>query len=157
MDQRTLYPVNQAGEGQRMFSSQMEVISIFELFLTNYTFVDFSKDGQMASIFAAKAKRLCNSSQGGPPSERVSLQNIWFRKTFLIRPDDHVAWRAQLDPQADVDVEDVLLVAVGQRFSQDQISNQPGADEKSVRLKEIFFHYRQCGSGKGRDVSRVPK
>jgi hypothetical protein len=37
------------------------------------------------------------------------------------------------DPQADVDVEDVLLIAAGERFSPDQIGNQPGADEKSVR------------------------
>jgi len=53
-----------------------------------------------------------------------------------------------------VDVEDILLVAAFQRFSQDKIGNQPGADEKSVRLKETLL---PLSAGKSKDVSGVPK
>lgn len=134
MDQRTLCP-SAGGKGTACFPVRWK-ISIFGLFGTNYTFVDFSKDGQMARIFCGQGEKACQASL---PSERVSLQNIWDRQTFVIRPDDHIAWRAPLDPQADVDVEDVLLVVAYQRFSRDKIGNQPGADEKSVRLKETLL------------------
>lgn len=62
-------------QGHRMFSCQMED-KHFDLFGTNYTFVDFSKDGQMARIFCGQGEKACNSSQASLPSERVSLQNI---------------------------------------------------------------------------------
>jgi hypothetical protein len=50
-----------------------------------------------------------------------------------------LSFDAPLDPQADMDVEDLLLVTACQRFSQDKIGNQPGADEKSVMLKETLL------------------
>jgi hypothetical protein len=58
MDQRTLYPVNLA-EGKATACFLSDGRQAFSISLVrNYTFVDFSKDGQMARIFAAKAKRL---------------------------------------------------------------------------------------------------
>jgi len=53
-----IIPVNLAGgKGAVCFPVRWKT-SIFDLFGTNHTFVDFSKDGQMARTFAAKAKRL---------------------------------------------------------------------------------------------------
>jgi hypothetical protein len=95
--------------------------SIFDLFGTGreYSLVDFTDNGRYIRRFEGEAKKL------NIPLKTIHLQHeehargVWERDAALIRPDDHVAWRAKLGGTVgeadDLDVENVLLVAVGQR------------------------------------------
>lgn len=91
--------------------------SIFDLFGRDYTFIDFSSDGRFSQQFAAKATEL------NIPLKIVNLPHephahqIWGRDAFVIRPDDHVAWRASVDGEIIPDIESVLLIAVGRKSS----------------------------------------
>lgn len=134
-----IIPVNLAGgKGAACFPARWKT-SIFDLFRTNNTFVDFPKDGQMARILAAKAKRLVIPLKPVylPNESHCKTSGIGRRSSFGLTII--IAWRAPLDPQPDVDVEEVLVVAACKRFSRDKIGNQPGADEKLVRLKETLL------------------
>jgi hypothetical protein len=101
--------------------------SIFDLFSSNYTLIDFSKDGKWAKMFHSVAKTLAIPLKAVLLPNEAHAQSIWGRAAFLIRPDDHVAWRAASDAQAEVDIEEVLLIAVGQRCPKDQIGSEPGS------------------------------
>ena len=103
--------------------------SIFDLFGRYYTFIDFSKDGKVAKTFEAMAKSLAIPLKVVCLPNEAHAQDVWGRSAFLIRPDDHVAWRAPSDPQAEVDVEDILLIVVGRRCSPKQNSSRLGASE----------------------------
>ena len=89
--------------------------SIFDLFGTYFTFIDFSSEGKLAQQFGVVAKDM------GIPLKRVHLphehhaRKVWERDGVLIRPDDFVAWRTPLISTTPVDAEDVLLVAVGRK------------------------------------------
>jgi hypothetical protein len=100
--------------------------------------IDFSEEGKLANTFQSLAKSLAIALKVVLLPNEAHAQNIWGRAAFLIRPDDHVAWRAPLDAQAYVDVEEVLLTAVGQTCSKDQIGCQTGYDTKSAVIKGHF-------------------
>jgi hypothetical protein len=95
--------------------------SIFDLFGTGreYSLVDFTDDGRYIRRFEPMARKLHIPLKTIHLHEEEHTRAIWERDTALIRPDDHVAWRAKLgSTEKDVDgldVENVLLVAVGQR------------------------------------------
>jgi hypothetical protein len=97
--------------------------SIFDLFGTGreYSLVDFTHDGTYIRRFepAVKSLNIPVKTIHLPDEEHARL--VWERDAVLIRPDDHVAWRAKLgSTEKDVDsldVENVLLVSVGQRES----------------------------------------
>jgi hypothetical protein len=94
--------------------------SIFDLFGPDFTLIDFSSDGDFSRHFERQAAILhIPLKVVNLPREKHARQ-IWDREAFLIRPDDHVAWRASIDGKIP-DVESVLLTAVGQKsaFSQD--------------------------------------
>jgi hypothetical protein len=83
-----------------------------------YTLVDFTSDGSYMTKFRPVAQAL------GIPVKYVHLtdeshaRKVWEREAVLVRPDDHVAWRAPSAlEQSDLDVENILLIAVGQRQS----------------------------------------
>lgn len=112
--------------------------SIFDLFGRDYTVVDFSPDGRFSERFAGKAAEL------DVPLKVVALPNetharrIWGRDAFLIRPDDHVAWRAE-GGRGEItaeDVENVLLVAVGKKdmaIDQTRVTESEAATERIAR------------------------
>ncbi|KAI8931147.1 hypothetical protein NX059_011500 [Plenodomus lindquistii] len=93
--------------------------SIHDLFGTGqeYTLVDFTADGLYVHSFQPAAKTL------GVPLRLVHLPNeehvhqIWQRDAVLVRPDDHVAWRATLGPK-DLDAGQILRVAIGKEEAQ---------------------------------------
>ncbi|KAF2186232.1 hypothetical protein K469DRAFT_749850 [Zopfia rhizophila CBS 207.26] len=91
--------------------------SIYDFFGPDYTIVDFSEDGLVASNFEEVATRFAI------PLKKLHLPNerhahsIWERQAVLVRPDDHVAWRAPSDPATAIDVEHILKVATGQASS----------------------------------------
>ena len=92
--------------------------SIFGLFGSgpDYTHINFTKSGVYATPFANKAHEL------GVPLKMVLLpgeehaRKIWERDAVLVRPDDHVAWRAKIAAGELLDaseVEGILYKAVG--------------------------------------------
>jgi hypothetical protein len=95
--------------------------SIFDLFGTGreYTLVDFTNDNRYTRRFEEEATKLKIPLKAVHLLDEQHARTIWERDAVLIRPDDHVAWRSKLDStEKDVevlDVEDALLVAVGQR------------------------------------------
>jgi hypothetical protein len=107
--------------------------SIFDLFGRDYTFVDFSPDGRFSRQFAAKAAELDIPLKIVDLSHESHAHQIWGRDAFLIRPDDHVAWRASADGKILPDVEGVLLVAVGRKsvaLDQSRMTDNEAATER---------------------------
>jgi hypothetical protein len=94
---------------------------IFDLFGTGreYTLVDFTDEGRYIRRFEGEAKKLNIPLKAIHLQDEEHARSVWERNAVLIRPDDHVAWRAKLGGTAGevdgLDVEDVLLVAVGQK------------------------------------------
>ncbi|PVH95457.1 hypothetical protein DM02DRAFT_149202 [Periconia macrospinosa] len=91
--------------------------SIFDLFGTGaeFTLVDLSVAGEYAKAFAAAAAR----AEPKLPLKTLHLPNephlrrVWERDAVLVRPDDHVAWRAPEEQAAVVDADAVLATAAG--------------------------------------------
>ncbi|KAI1498337.1 FAD binding domain-containing protein [Biscogniauxia marginata] len=92
------------------------VTSIFDIFGQGreYTLVDFTKDGRFASVFAPAAeKRHIPLKMVRLPDEE-HVRKIWERDAVLVRPDDHVAWRASVTGDVDnVHPEKILDVVTG--------------------------------------------
>lgn len=91
--------------------------SIFDLFGPWFTFVDFSSNGSESGKFAAAAEKLGIPLKVVHLPDEAHVRKIWSRDGVLVRPDDHVAWRSPLGADAKVDVEEVLLVAVGRKMA----------------------------------------
>lgn len=95
--------------------------SIFDLFGTGnqYSLIDFTHDGRFIRKFESEAKRLSIPLKAIHLPDEEHARVVWERDAVLVRPGDHVAWRAQVgDMGSDVEVidaEHVLLVAVGQQ------------------------------------------
>lgn len=92
--------------------------SIFDLFGTYFTCVDFSAAGSFARQFSAAAKKLDVLLKPVHLPSETHARQIWGHDCVLIRPDDHVAWRLSERSTKPVDFEQILLVAVGQRTYQ---------------------------------------
>ncbi len=87
--------------------------SIFDLFGRAYTCVDFSEHGGFAAEFAEVAKELQMPLEIVHLPKEKHVRAVWGRDAFIIRPDDHVAWRAGIDGKVPVDLRKVLAVVVG--------------------------------------------
>ncbi|KAK5064728.1 hypothetical protein LTR84_000562 [Exophiala bonariae] len=92
--------------------------SIFDLFGQGpaWTLVDFTQSGDHIKQF----KSVLSSLRAKIPLEFVHLpdeshvRKIWEREAVLVRPDDHVAWRAPTGDGLDIDPEKILLIVTGQ-------------------------------------------
>ena len=90
--------------------------SIFDLFGSGkeYSLVDFSSDGRWIEAVAALTKEM------GLPLRRVHLpeethaRQIWERDAVLVRPDDHVCWRAPVNGKVEgTNLKQVLKTVTG--------------------------------------------
>lgn len=90
--------------------------SVFDMYgsLEAYTLVDFTKDASFAGRFESEA------AEAGIPLKVVNLpgeshvRTIWERDAVLIRPDDHVCWRAAQNGDASsIDVRSILKKVAG--------------------------------------------
>ncbi|KAL7785502.1 FAD binding domain-containing protein [Trichoderma ceciliae] len=107
--------------------------SIFDLFGQGYTIIDFSEEGKWADAFDDAAKRLEIPMKRVHLPQEKHVRNIWERNAVLVRPDDHVAWRAEIDGSADVaDVENILNIAVGRNSN-----TEAGIRNKDIMMNEI--------------------
>lgn len=106
-----------------------EQTSIFDLFGNDFTFIDFSDSGDIGKRFAAHAKSLSIPLKSVHLPGEQHVREVWGREAFLIRPDDHVAWRAPLESKTMVNAGEVLLIAVGRQ----QASLDMAARERLVK------------------------
>jgi 2-polyprenyl-6-methoxyphenol hydroxylase-like FAD-dependent oxidoreductase len=87
--------------------------SIFDLFGSFYTLVDFTIRASFGDVFEKAAAEL------KIPLKIVQLPNepharrVWERDAVLVRPDDHVSWRASVDGNPKIEAGRILLAAVG--------------------------------------------
>ena len=97
--------------------------SIYDLFGRDFTLVDFSKEGQYGEEFAKVAEKLQIPLKVVRLPDEEHVRKIWGRDAALIRPDDFVAWREPTSEAFKLDVEEILLVAVGRRSSMPSIAS----------------------------------
>lgn len=100
-----------------VFLKDQDDSSIFDLFGRGpeYSLVDFSPDARYITAFSPKCK------ESGIPVKMIHLPNeahvrdVWERDAVLVRPDDHVAWRAPLQSTGpeNIDVDKILAVVTG--------------------------------------------
>ena len=93
------------------------------LFGRDFTLVDFSKEGQYGEEFAKVAEKLKIPLKIVRLPDEEHVHKSWGRDAVLIRPDDFVAWREPNVEGFKLDVEEILLVAVGKRSSMTTTSN----------------------------------
>lgn len=109
--------------------------SIFDLFGTGpeFTLVDFTDNAAFLEVFEPVFQAR------GVPYKKVHLPDethvriIWQRDAVLVRPDDHVAWRAAVSAQAaSVDVNELLnvVLGVGCQSQKDRESSPLGTAKK---------------------------
>lgn len=110
--------------------------SIFDLFGPEYTLVDFSPDGKWAGRFSEVAGRLTIPLKTVHLPDEPHVAGIWERQAVLIRPDDHVAWRAPANLDTPVDVERMLNIAVGKLSSASEASI---TDDVLVKVRKDGF------------------
>lgn len=107
--------------------------SIFDLFGRDYTIVDFTEEGLVSHEFVQSAATLnIPLTRVHLPSE-THVRDIWCRRAVLIRPDDHVAWRAPANSKLPIDATQVLRIATGQLSSRDDASHSDAL--KAIRDK----------------------
>jgi hypothetical protein len=70
--------------------------SIFDLFGTgrDFSIVDFTTGGDYAKIFKLVAQEMGMPLKAVHLPDETHVRKIWERDAVLVRPDDHVAWRA---------------------------------------------------------------
>jgi hypothetical protein len=70
--------------------------SIYDLFggLADFTLIDFTRDALYAKRFEAEAAGRSFPLKLVHLPDEAHVQKIWQRDAVLIRPDDHVCWRA---------------------------------------------------------------
>jgi 2-polyprenyl-6-methoxyphenol hydroxylase-like FAD-dependent oxidoreductase len=87
--------------------------SIFDLFGSSYTLVDFTSRGGFVDMFEKSAARLNIPLKTVHLPDEPHARQVWERDAVLVRPDDHISWRASMDGNHNVQAEQVLLIAVG--------------------------------------------
>ena len=103
--------------------------NIFELLGSgpSFTLVDFTTDANYALVFANEAKQLAIPLKTICLPEECHVREIWERDAILVRPDDHVAWRAKRkisEKPSTAQVGQILKKAIGCLEYQDrQTSN----------------------------------
>jgi FAD binding domain len=98
--------------------------NIYDLFGRDYTIVDFTDGGSISQAFIDQAATLkLPLTRLHLPSEE-HVQYIWERSVVLVRPDNHVAWRAPKDLGAPIDIEQILKTVSGQLTGDEGSKNE---------------------------------
>ena len=113
--------------------------SIHDLFGREYTLVDFTKDGVVAQAFSHVAAELKVPLNTVHLPDESHVAKIYERDAVLVRPDDHVAWRAPLDGFQVEDVARILRIAVGKEsvLSDEEIDTQRSIMVAGVKENEF--------------------
>ncbi|KAL2809428.1 FAD binding domain-containing protein [Aspergillus granulosus] len=79
-----------------------------------FTLVDFTADGSYIADLGHVAEDLKIPFKTVHLPREDHVRRIWERDAVLVRPDDHVAWRASLSGEPP-DMREILLIAVGRK------------------------------------------
>ena len=108
--------------------------SIFDRFGTGqeYTLVDFTATGQYIIPFKEVADQLKVPTKIVHLPNEEHVRHVWERDAVLVRPDDHVAWRAPGNGKIPSlsEVEEVMMVALGRKASAKENGHSPGTGLK---------------------------
>lgn len=95
--------------------------SIFDHFGNGqeYTLVDFTETGEYTTHFREVAARLKLPIKIVHLPNEDHVRHVWERDAVLVRPDDHIAWRALETGKvlSSSEVKEVLMVVLGRRES----------------------------------------
>lgn len=129
--------------------------STYDLFgpeLTLIHFIDNDEASSGDSTGSASDMLLTVATSLGMPLSRVILLNeqhahrVWERNMVLVRPDTHVAWRGDSLPSRKEDIEEILLVVLGQKkFAGFQPSKELEVAEE--RFRELVQQITQIDAG----------
>jgi hypothetical protein len=112
--------------------------SVFDLFgqAQYFSLVDFTSQGTYIKVFEPASESLGMPLKTIHLPDEPHLRKVWQRDAVLVRPDDHVAWRAREgDNLSAGDVEKILSAVLG-KSSGDSAQNGVDALE---RVKENGF------------------
>lgn len=84
--------------------------SIFDLYGTYFSIIDFSATGKTSEAFVAVANELNILITRVHLPEEKHCRAVWERDVVLVRPDGFVAWRCSPEGPESVDVADVKKV-----------------------------------------------
>ncbi|KAE9372788.1 FAD/NAD(P)-binding domain-containing protein [Stipitochalara longipes BDJ] len=90
--------------------------SIFDLYGSGFTIVDFTEAGKASKEFIEVASKLNIPIKGVHLPKETHCRAIWERDVVLVRPDGFVAWRSPPKGAQGMDVgeiERILLIAAG--------------------------------------------
>ena len=87
--------------------------SIYDLFGPDFSIVDFSGDGRYAEAFVDAAKAMSVPLKSICLPKEKHARDVWERDAVLIRPDDHVAWRAPANDWSSPSALQILQIATG--------------------------------------------
>lgn len=80
-------------------------VNIYDLFVKDCTIINFTSDGSIDRAFIVHATALkIPLTRRHLPSEQ-HVMSIWEKSVVLVRPDNHVAWRASKDVSTPIDIE----------------------------------------------------
>ncbi|CEL00428.1 hypothetical protein ASPCAL00030 [Aspergillus calidoustus] len=91
------------------------VTSTYDLFGAEWTLIHFCEDGEDNGVSTLRG----TAKEMGFPVKHVALagedhvRDIWERDLVLVRPDTHVAWRANKAPTTREEAEQILQVVAG--------------------------------------------
>jgi len=111
--------------------------SILDLYGKEWTLIEFTSSPTSPSaipIITKVAVRLNIPLTPVHIQDEEHVRAIWQRNMVLVRPDGHVAWRANVAPQSEEEVEDILDVVVGKKTFPDW-TPEP---ERHVRFNTII-------------------
>ncbi|KAH7083605.1 FAD binding domain-containing protein [Paraphoma chrysanthemicola] len=88
--------------------------SIYDLFGAGqeFTLVDFTTEGLYIHKFESVAKTLNVPLKLVHLPDEEHVHRVWERDAILVRPDDHVAWRATQEPKV-IDAEHIFKMVLG--------------------------------------------
>ncbi|KIW91571.1 uncharacterized protein Z519_07538 [Cladophialophora bantiana CBS 173.52] len=114
--------------------------SIYDLFGSEYTLIDFTMNGEFAKEFTSVASHVnVPLDVVHLPNER-NVRDIWERDVVLVRPDDHVAWRVGqgVVSPAELAVADILLTCTGKKASSSWLAENRGSKpHNSIPIKRF--------------------
>ncbi|OQU98704.1 FAD binding domain-containing protein [Cladophialophora immunda] len=91
--------------------------SIFDLFGPGFSLVDFTQNKKFIHAFEREAKSQNIAVRMIHLPDEKHARNLWERDAVLVRPDDMVAWRANVDGSVPTDTAAILRISVGRDTS----------------------------------------
>ena len=109
-DPRRYHPTTRPGHRAPHVLLQDGKTSVLDLYGSEYSLVDFSRDGEQAKAILAEAKSINFPLAHVHLPDEVHARGVWERDLVLVRPDGYVAWRSGEEEAKPLDAEGVRRV-----------------------------------------------